>query len=265
MKKVLMTMLTVGLAFAMINTSGTAYAEEKFIGESEATITFKAPEKIDGTPLDPTNPDEKLPGDHDGQLGKPTSFGPLSLNYVSNFRFKEQEVSAKGQHYNSTSVNPFIQVTDLRGKGLGWNVKAELSNFIDENNNVSLKGAYMTLKNPGIATPSHNIFNKMPPTVKGEGEENIIKLESGVSTDVVNAKAKEPDAALDEAQGVGEWLISWLPDSQSTIEENNNVTLYIPGYVASTGEHKATINWTLSDGPSKNTSAGTTEVATDRY
>ena len=76
-------------------------------------------------PLDPT--------DEDNPTDEPThNKGPLSLDYVSSIDFGTQKINMyKKEIYESTSLKPFIQITDNRGTGAGWKVTAAASSFND--------------------------------------------------------------------------------------------------------------------------------------
>lgn len=259
MKKVFLSILTAGLAVSMISDTGIVYGAEETIndssslqtGESKVNITFKAPSGEEIKPMDPKNPEKEL-SLVDGNHGKVTEIvGPLSLNYVSHFNFDEKEISSKKEEYNSNSLSPFIQVSDLRGTGEGWHVMAEMKGF-KNGENPSLQGSYITLKNTTAISAYDE--NNLKPVTMGD-----IQLHEGEAALIANAEAKT-DNTIISAQGLGTWLIGWLAEENTG--ENHNVTLTVPGAVASSGEHTATINWTLIDGPYVENTSNNTE-ATD--
>lgn len=232
MKKALVSLLSVALAFSAVTPIVSAEGQPS----SKATIEFNAPtEKV--TPIDPgtLKPIEDSEEPEDPNYPEVTGQnGPLSLDFVSNLDFGEQKISNKDEVYQSTTEAPYIQVTDLRGTGAGWNVQAEISPFTDENDIESLQGFSVQLNNGDTATSSKAGSS---PEVNEE-----IKLEVDKPAEVVKANPKENEKSVNTAQGLGTWLTRWLSDN----ETNEKVTLKVPAGTASTGEHKATITWTLS-------------------
>ena len=96
----------------------------------KATITFEVndgetpprdPDDPTGKPLDPTDPDN------------PTiRIRAISLYYVFSIDFGAQNINMyEKETYQSTSLKPFIQITDNRGTGAGWKVTASASSFND--------------------------------------------------------------------------------------------------------------------------------------
>ena len=129
--KVLISFLMASLVFLLFQVEGLAADPQT--GESKATITF---EVNDGEtpPRDPEDPTEPLdPTDPDNPTDEPThNKGPLSLDYVSSIDFGTQKINMyEKETYQSTSLKPFIQITDNRGTGAGWKVTASASSFND--------------------------------------------------------------------------------------------------------------------------------------
>ena len=66
--------------------------------------------------------------------------GPLSLDYVSSIDFGTQKITMfEKKTYESTSLKPFIQVTDNRGTGAGWKVTAAACSFNRWNEGYSFR------------------------------------------------------------------------------------------------------------------------------
>ena len=117
-------------------------------------------------PLDPEDPKEPLdPDDPNNPDDEPTgNDGPLSLDYVSSIDFGTQKVIInKEQTYESTSLKPFIQITDNRGTGAGWKVTAAASPFNDGTKDT-LSGAKITFNNGEVVSPTTGLVAPTPET-----------------------------------------------------------------------------------------------------
>lgn len=256
MKKPLIYLLSAGLVLSLTSGIDTTYA----VGtdSSDASIQFTAPTgSVD--PVDPRDPDEAYPGDpEDEDEGNNTDqAGPLSLDYISNIDFGEKEITTSEFTYESTTASPFIQISDRRGSGDGWLVTAEATSFngtiienedTEEENTISLGETL-----PGSTISFLNGVAEAPDdTTTAEPEVNqIIELSTnGGQVNVANALANEDGEPTANAEGLGLWVISWLTDDPAA-ELNENVTLTVPEAAASEGTHTASINWTLTDGPTE--------------
>ena len=58
--------------------------------------------------------------------------------------------------YQSTSLKPFIQITDNRGTGAGWKVTAAASSFNDGTKDT-LSGAVITFNNGEVVSPTTGV------------------------------------------------------------------------------------------------------------
>jgi hypothetical protein len=200
--------------------------------ESDASITFTpgedAPPVVD--PDDPSMPYDPDPNDPTEPHDPPTGdTGPLTLDYVSSVHFGEQMIEADTQIYESATLRPFIQVTDRRGTGEGWNVTAQASYFTS-GEEVSLPGALLTFSGgEAVSTSTSDAPRPHDPVTLYTG---------GDAANVVTAG---------EDQGLGSWITRWFPAEEAAY--NDNVTLEVPAGAATTGEHAAVITWTLTSGP----------------
>lgn len=212
---------------------------------SDANIQFTPNESVPDV-LDPSDPTpgeifEPAPGTED-PLDDPTmEAGPLSLDYVSSVSFGSNDILTETYTYESETLRPFIQVTDARGTAAGWSVTAQLDSFtqtdeVSEETTETLEGSTLSFTNGEVVTPGS--------TSTAPVSEQEVTLEAGAdSADLVMSAA--------DGSGMGQWLNRWFPTeaSDSNNNVNNNVTLEVPGGSAQTGEHTATITWTLSDAP----------------
>lgn len=202
--------------------------------DSTAVIEFTpatdAPDVLD--PTTPTTPYEPGPAPADPQGEFTGETGPLTLDFVSNITFGTNEIQAGDAEYASETLRPFIQVTDRRGTGEGWNVTATASDFTSDTGETSLDGAVLTLTNSEVVT---NNLTATPPVAS----ETITLTMGGEPATVVSAA---------EDTGFGSWITRWLP-TVTGATENDSVTLEIPAGNATQGSHSATISWTLADAP----------------
>lgn len=211
--------------------------------DSDAIIEFiPAGDDTPAPPvLDPTDPEEEydyeseVPGDPQDEPTGET--GPLTLDYVSSINFGENPIEGGNVTYESTTLRPFIQVTDRRGTGEGWNVTAQAASFsteIDENTRENtLPGSFITFNNGDVISPS-TLETLEAPVL----QEPIELIMGGEASEVVTAAPNT---------GLGSWITRWFPTNETGT--NNNVTLEVPAGAATTGTHTATITWTLTSGP----------------
>lgn len=193
---------------------------------SNATVTF-TPGTEPSSPVDPDDPSKPLdpPGQGTGEAG------PLNIDYVPNITFGSQAISASQKVYNATELKPFIQVTDIRGTGAGWNVIAKATPFRDGTSD-SLKGSTISFIG-GYALSANTSADKPTPS-------------SPVVLTTDNAEATVLVAA--ENSGLGTWVDRWYP-TETTATSNDNVTLTVPAGTATAKTHTSTITWTLADAP----------------
>ncbi len=198
--------------------------------QSQVNVAFTAGSQ----PVDPVDPDDPskplspvVPGTGEA--------GPLTLNYVAPLAFGSYQVSATQQVYSSSSLKPYVQVTDLRGTAAGWTVTATASTFstADPANTDSLPGAVITLSNGDILSAN-------PGTPAPDPIDAVVLKADGVTSAVVQRAAA--------GTGMGTWVGRWYPDSP-TDTENSNATLTVPGGAATVGANTATITWNLIDAP----------------
>ncbi|QJS97269.1 WxL domain-containing protein [Dolosigranulum pigrum] len=230
-KFTLVSLATLGI----VASSNTVIAQQT--EESNATIEFTNPEVGNVDIQDPSTDGAEgtldTPSDK-GKVGTPNSL--LSLDYVTHLDFATHEVDQAGGTYNTVTEKPFVQVSDRRQTGEGWNLTAQLGNF-SSGGNPTLVGSTITFKNANVQTPGPGTN---APTANG------VTLTAGEKSAQKIASATAKTGSLSTAQGLGTWLIDWIKQDGGA---NDNVTLTVPANEASEGQHSATITWTLTSGP----------------
>lgn len=199
--------------------------------DSKATVEFTNPTQAP-TIVNPDNPggDPLENPSEDGEVSG--EYGPLTLDYVSNFDFGSHELNRNEQNYYAVNQRtPFAQVTDVRGTGAGWRLVAQFNGFTQDGAD-SLQGAEINLSNSDLITTADNV-NEKPTTA-----DSVIVL----SQDTVDITTAE------EEQGKGTWLTTWA-DNDNDTEYNQSVVLSVPAAVATAGEHTGSITWTLYNTP----------------
>lgn len=232
-RKLLLSLVAVSLITPTVVTD--AQETDENLIQSNVNIQFTqstdAPDIVD--PDDPGT--IVVPDDEEGTVTGDT--GLLTLDFVSHFDFGTHVVDFEGATYNTETERPYIQVSDRRGTGGGWNVTAQLSNFSSENG-PSLPGAVMNFNQGNVRSAYEEDLNApttLPFTLEAEGAQANVTTAAG--------KTVENDSTT--AQGLGTWVTNWI----GTAGNNGNVSLTIPQAAASPGNHTATITWTLTDGP----------------
>ena len=226
MKKRYITSLFCASCFSLLCLSWPVFAATASSATSTATVTF-TPGTEPTSPVDPDDPSKPLdpPGQGTGEAG------PLSIDYVPNITFGSQAISAAQKVYNANELKPFVQVTDIRGTGAGWNVIAKATAFNDgtgeslKGSTISFIGGYVISANSSAAKPTAST-----PVV--------LTTDNAESTVLVAA----------ENSGLGTWVDRWYP-TETTASSNDSVTLTVPAGSATAKTHTSTITWTLADAP----------------
>ncbi|MGO2963095.1 MAG: WxL domain-containing protein [Carnobacterium maltaromaticum] len=165
----------------------------------------------------------------DPEVQPPTgNKGPLSLDAVSSFNFPtkklgtESKLPLEASPVEGTKLG--VQVTDERGKDLGWNLKVSATPFQTSDKTLELKGAIMTIPEGKLTTKQGVDPLLTPSAFKVDLSTNPTSIMSATTT-----------------QGRSTWL--------NTFEEKGEkVTLAVPSgnKVAS---YSSTITWSLEDAP----------------
>lgn len=223
------------LALAILLTGSAPLSYMVVAADNSATSTnsirFTADEGPTG-PLDPQNPDNPAPGEpidpEDSGNGGTGNSGSLTLDYVSNIQFGTQKIGSSTMTYHAQNKSPFVQVSDKRGTGEGWTLKATSSGFKSQNGK-ELAGAVLSFRNGQVKSQSGNV--SAPP----------------VAYDVVFNNA---DAQLVMASKEGGGRGTWIDVFPGTEGNNTNVQLQVlPGSADALTDYSAVITWEVSDAP----------------
>lgn len=202
-------------------------------GVSKTHISFKANDEPTG-PVNPTDPDQPVDPDEpidptDPENPGTGNEGPLTIDYISNIQFGEQEIKSGDTIYNASNESPFVQITDKRGTGAGWTLSAQTKGFQTADGKKQLKGATLTFQNGQVKTRTGNV--SAAPT----------------AADVTfnNADAKVVMTAKKDA-GRGTWVDVFSGEA----DNNENVQLKVlEGSADANVDYEAEINWTLANAP----------------
>ncbi|HHX1811905.1 TPA: WxL domain-containing protein [Enterococcus faecalis] len=222
MKKLFLgTSILVTSLFISIQTS---HAEIKSKADSKSEVKI-----IEGDttgpvdPKDPTDPNKPNP-----EVPGTGNRGSLTIDYVPNIEFGEQEIKEKEATYNAKTEHPYVQVSDRRATGAGWNLKASIDEFKNEDQKKTLKGAELSLKNGDIKTTSGNVSEKP--------QGNNITLNKDLQVIM--------QAGTDQGMG------TWLDVFSGKKDDNENVQLKVPaGSARAKQSYSSVIRWELADAP----------------
>ncbi|GAK09253.1 WxL domain-containing protein [Geomicrobium sp. JCM 19038] len=154
------------------------------------------------------------PGDPDGAL--------RFEQVIEDFSFGEQSISSSSQTYTVTDgIERFVEVTDNRGTGAGWDVQVRAPQLASEN--AELTGAELLLTPSSISSDSSNVSN--PPSLSG-----TIRVTDAAQS-IISAGVNE---------GLGTWETNFLP---------TNLELVVPPGTARVDDYSTTITWMLLSTP----------------
>lgn len=157
--------------------------------------------------------------------------GPLTIDYVPNFRFGSVEINDQAAVLMDQNPNPFVQVTDKSGSGAGWSLKLAATRFnkVGGDETEYLRGTTLEISSIQALAVASNNPSAAPET-------------SVVTFGTSDAAGKDIMVAKKDA-GMGSWK-GKFQDAQG----DNSVKLTIPtGNKA--GNYSSTLTWSLSVAP----------------
>src|SRR5699024_7413006 len=150
------------------------------------------------------------------------SLDDLSLDYVSNFDFESQKISANQQSYPAKAEQPHVQITDQRKNASGWEVQVSISPIQTADSQQVLEGATLSLVKEKILSTTSS--SEADPT----------------TNDLILSSQPQTVFRATSGQGKGSWINKF---------DRTKSILTVPGGVARAKSYQATLNWTLNVGP----------------
>lgn len=216
---------------------------------SKGMITYS---ENTGTPglLDPEDP--KSPNGIITVPQKPGTSGPLSIDFVSDFKFEKKMISGNDETYyaslttiadtngkNEREVPNYIQVTDNRGTNTGWSLSVKQEKqFTSTISKQELTGAILTLTNLNSDSKSNDGQNA--PNLATTQVKDSYQLTPGSSKGLLIASTDE---------GIGSWVTLFGEKQTSTAK--TSVILDVPGKAKKVKEaYETELSWVLSVDPS---------------
>ncbi|HCO72994.1 MAG TPA: hypothetical protein DIT57_13295 [Enterococcus sp.] len=216
------------------------------MGSSDVVLQANYEEEAtDVPPLDPLDPEKEINPENPPQL--PKDQGPISIDFVSQFAFGIQVISAQDQTYyakpqrllteDGTVMKEerpnYVQVSDRRSESKrdGWTLSVrQLENFQTKNKDHELIGARLRFLNQQIATAQDGT----PPGVQETSDLTLIPGEKHI---LLQAKGTE---------GAGTWIYRF-GDAQSAAQ---SVALDVPKTAnPNAAQYQTTLSWELSAVP----------------
>ncbi|MBO0454185.1 WxL domain-containing protein [Enterococcus sp. MJM16] len=197
-------------------------------------------------PLDPMLPDPAkpvIPVDPTNPTGPPAGTGgSLSIDFASGFQFGNQAISTKNQTYYAIPQEytdfdgvkkkgpNYVQVTDIRGTGSGWQVSVKQNGQFQTAEAQTLEGAELQFKNGEMIS---NLSTTFAPNASG-----TVQMPLDTEIDVVTANSE---------RGIGTWLYRFGSDESSG---GRSVQLTVPGSsVKYAKKYQTSLTWSLKNVP----------------
>lgn len=245
MKKILASLLVSSTILGFgLQASAVSVDEKTGQVSSDATIKVNGGEAVPTDPEDPNKPD--------GGTGQK---GPLSIDNVIVFNFKDMNLSGKTQTISlksatddaNSSSKRNIQVTDTRGTGAGWNLQIKQSELTDTTTTPgttnTLKGAYITLNNGKVVAGNDN--------AAAQADSTLFPTLDTYAADASNKGDFQKIMTATKGQGMGTFKTYYNTDASGAEKADadaNDIQLVVPsGSYA--GSYQGTVTWALSDGP----------------
>lgn len=159
-------------------------SENSLSGSVEAGVSVEKGGRQVTPPISPKDPSKDLENVDPNEGNQTNQEGPLSIDYVSHFRFGKDHKIDKETMIVPLENNgtPFFQVTDLTGEGAGWQLRGKLNPFTNEKGH-EIKGAKISLSTGELITRNSAITSdssgfSVPKKVVFESGGNFVPLMS---------------------------------------------------------------------------------------
>lgn len=253
------------ILFSTVLGAVVSQAADSDQATTKGRVTFQAggtdPEgEIEVNP--PTNPEE--PGEvidpEDKPGGETGAGGPLSLDFAPNLDFDIQDISTKDMTYYASLQNAkvvpegetvpeegaeakevpnFVQITDKRGSGEGWNLSVTQKGQLKTKDGKVLTGAQISFENSEIVTTVED--DSQMPTISYKGTALLGDEELEAATPLMTAGNK---------QGMGQYQIKFGTLLDEVETASKSVKLFVPGKtVKFASEYVTDLEWNLASGP----------------
>lgn len=201
---------------------------------STADVTLKPDPNV--KPVAPVNPDgsgQPSPGDAEDPGNQGTgSQGHLTLDYISNLKFKQQGLTDNFITATATDPQAVVQISDRRGTGTGWNLMLKPGALVGQTDGSSLTAATLSLGYAYFLASGTN-FSRPPRVMASSG------LPLGSYSLIARAQNQPGDR-----QGMGTWLL------RLNTRPSNPMTLSVlASSVSRQQTYRGTLDWLLTDTP----------------
>lgn len=168
--------------------------------------------------------------------------GPLRLVEASDFSFGTVRLSKGYVNMPALGQKHYAQVSDARGTKQGWTLGASLSPIVGENGK-ELRGAELRLLGAEAIPDSY---------IKIKEEDKAIAIKNtfsfkGASTKLSAGGSFQTLMMAKKGQGQGDYSLVYR--SNSFIDRNDSVRLFVPAGVAEAQNYKGHVNWVLTNAP----------------
>ena len=222
MKRLLwfMASLTLGIMFT---------AQSNALANSGSlSTTAKVTLSGDGS-TKPVNPGGPTDPDDSGNNGT-GSKGKLTLDYVPNLTFKQQRVT-KGQIVTTANRGAYVQISDRRFTGAGWQLQVKPSPLVGEKDFSEISAAALQLGSASFAKASTTNVSASPTVTDS-------------ATSLIPIGSYSLVASANKGTGLGTWL---LQVNRSTIAPTK--LLVNNADVKQQQTYQGALTWLLTDTP----------------
>lgn len=223
MKRLLwfMASLTLGIMFT---AQSNALANSGSLS-TNADVTLKGDGNTNPVnPVGPTDPDDS------GNTGT-GSKGKLTLDYVPNLTFKQQQVT-KGQIVTTaTSRGAYVQISDRRFTGAGWQLQVKPSPLVGEKDFSEISAAALQFGSASFVKASATSVSASPTVTTS-------------TTSLIPVGSYSLVASANKGTGLGTWL---LQVNRSTIAPTK--LLVNNADVKQQQTYQGALTWLLTDTP----------------